>query len=661
MQMKPRQIVRIAVHLNSIQDNERSAGQFILYLDQGAPIVANVSGRLAVGAFTAIWNQARNQLDIKDEHGGDHLPNVKFYWHISFDSQDALERYQQLITGVSTPIPFTVAVGGGGAGGRGTGRGEKSAGKRKPNDQRADRGDRTGKRADARGGGTKSGDEQAQSTGGRPAGEADGIADVSPTPDVVNVPTITVTDARQVEILKQKGLLPAHTANQIKGKLEQQATLSFEEAVALVDGLNQFVKRDAKQTPETSVAKESWLKWAKFIADNKDKLSGQVKAGSEQTISVEEVNEILKKYKEFVGVSDAPAKTTQQAVHDPELRKSWNGLNQWEKDLWTDYLKKYGQSADVTDTSSKDLRITASVRFSMALRMSPQSMREGAREAAEVLFNDPLFIGGTIAGITAYLALWLAPEPVFTKAAAALTTIGLMSLVAFSASEIINLAKAWIRLRDESAQATTVKELERAAQTFGKSIGGSGLRILVALATVVGGKALPAPRPLPPAGGGGLAAATAGGPSIAVPAAVPIVRVTAGGSILIGGPGTGMLMAAEHTKGARPSTAGKHQKGARRKKQQAAGARERTHTAEQAGLETVRNSALSKLQSAIKNLPDKVQKFIADGQRPQEVRLNTLRTELSRQNSPIDLDPFMQENHLSLDEVIAFLQQHNLF
>lgn len=377
--------------------------------------------------------------------------------------------------------------------------------------------------------------------------ETSGAKDPVPAPDKtkgIKAPIIKISDIKQIEELKRKGLIPVETADQIKAKFEKKETLTYEEAVSLIDAFNRvIVSGEGKEWKE---AQESWLKWAKFIEENKDKISGRVKTG-DKGISVEEVKEILKKHKEYVGVKEAPARTTKAAVYDPELRKSWNSLNDWEKKLWKEYLEKYGYSADVTDPSTKDLRITKAVRFSMALRMSPKYMPGGASEAAEQLFNDPIFLGGTIAGITAYLALWLVPEPVFTKAAAVLTTIGLLSLVAFSASEIINLASTWMTLSDDSAKSTKLEDLEKAAEKFGKSIGGSGLRILVALATIFAGKVLPAPKPLPPpSGGGGMVAAGAGGPNVVVgrPVAVPAVKVLADGTIVIVGPPTaGMAMA----------------------------------------------------------------------------------------------------------------------
>ena len=365
-----------------------------------------------------------------------------------------------------------------------------------------------------------------------------------PQPGDANVPTVTVTDAKQIEELKRRGLVPATSADQMKAKIANHEPLSFEEAVALVDGLNQVVgEGDKKQSQE---ARESWLKWAEFVKANKDKISGQAKSGGDEGLKVEDVQEILKKEKEFVGVREGLGKTASQAMHDPERRKSWNSLAPWERQLWQDYVDKFGDAPDPTDASSSDdLHLTASVRTSMALRMSPKYMPAGMRDAAVAMFNDPIFIGTTIASITAYLALWVVPEPVFTKATAIVTTIGLMSLGAFSVSEIVNLAGAWMQLDEDAGKATTLAELDDAAKKFGHSIGGSGMRILLVLATLLASKALPmrkAPtgiggEPPPPVPKGG--AAPPAPPR--APVELRVIKGGRGGGSIVSGPRGGTV------------------------------------------------------------------------------------------------------------------------
>src|SRR5262249_2804491 len=108
----------------------------------------------------------------------------------------------------------------------------------------------------------------------------------------------------------------------------------------------------------------------------------------------------------------------------------------------------------------------------------------------------------------------------------------------FTVSEIKNVAVAWLRLEDESEAARDFSELEEAAKNFGHAIGGTALRVLVMLATIFVGKALPSPKA--PAGGGpgGMAPAPAGGPRIPIPAEAVEIKVMADGSIVVLGPKT---------------------------------------------------------------------------------------------------------------------------
>ena len=272
-------------------------------------------------------------------------------------------------------------------------------------------------------------------------------------------------------------------------------TLPAAEAAALIDALGQDFADGERAR---------WLAWAaRFETQPGTSLADEVRA------------------RLAAGGARAPARTTRAALGDPALQQSWSALHRWEQDLWRAYIERHGETADVTDAARSDLRITEYVRLSMALRMSPRHMKPGAHQAAELLFNDPLFIGGTVFGITAYFALWLAPEPIFSKAASVLTTIGLVALAGFTAAEIVTLARAWMRLRQDAARATTLAELERAAGRFGQSMGGSAMRILVVLASVVGGSAL-------------ASGAAAGAAPAAASTPARIAGVTGGGAAVAG-------------------------------------------------------------------------------------------------------------------------------
>jgi len=112
------------------------------------------------------------------------------------------------------------------------------------------------------------------------------------------------------------------------------------------------------------------------------------------------------------------------------------------------------------------------------------------REVFRALVEGPAFRATTVIAISAYLGLWLLPEPIFSKAAAIFTTVGLVTTVGVTAAEIIALARAWHRLREESGKARHIDDLDAAAARFGRTVGTTGAKILLALTTLVGVMAL---------------------------------------------------------------------------------------------------------------------------------------------------------------------------
>lgn len=109
-------------------------------------------------------------------------------------------------------------------------------------------------------------------------------------------------------------------------------------------------------------------------------------------------------------------------------------------------------------------------------------MGEGIREAAIALFTSPAFVLSVCLSTVVYFAAWLAPEPLFSKAFAATLTLRLS--LAVGLIELGHIALACLRLYQEAEAASTPRELEAASARFGKSMGGTYLRVLVTVATL---------------------------------------------------------------------------------------------------------------------------------------------------------------------------------
>ena len=170
-----------------------------------------------------------------------------------------------------------------------------------------------------------------------------------------------------------------------------------------------------------------------------------------------------------------------------------------------------------------------------ALKLSPRYMGEGVREAALEMFASPALVVSVYLSMLVYFAAWMAPEPLFTKSFAATLTVALA--VSVGILELSTLALACVRLYREAEAASTEAELKAAAERFGKAVGGTGLRVLVLVASFGVGKAVP---PVPPGGMWGLLGPSRyvvrGGLALGV---ASTVQVVADGGLIVSGVAVG--------------------------------------------------------------------------------------------------------------------------
>jgi hypothetical protein len=148
----------------------------------------------------------------------------------------------------------------------------------------------------------------------------------------------------------------------------------------------------------------------------------------------------------------------------------------WELRLREDFFSQFGPAVLPVPESLEASRLY------LALKLSTRYMDEGIREAAQELFSAPAFLASVSLSVLVYFAAWLAPEPLFSKAFAAALTVRLSLLVGLV--ELSHLAMACLRLYQEAEAATTPQQLEAASERFGKSLGGTLLRVLVVVASL---------------------------------------------------------------------------------------------------------------------------------------------------------------------------------
>ncbi|WP_257446444.1 hypothetical protein [Archangium lipolyticum] len=201
----------------------------------------------------------------------------------------------------------------------------------------------------------------------------------------------------------------------------------------------------------------------------------------------------------------------------------------WELRLREDFLSQFGPSLLPIPESLETSRLY------LALKLSTRYMDDGIREAAQELFSAPAFLASVSLSVLVYFAAWLAPEPLFSKAFAAALTVRLSLLV--GVVELSRLAMACLRLYQEAEAANTPQELEAASERFGKSLGGTLLRVLVVVAS------LGVPQVLPKVPEGGvwtllspLRHAPAGGPALQ---SVATTQIVADGTLVVTGVAAG--------------------------------------------------------------------------------------------------------------------------
>ncbi|MFY0573169.1 hypothetical protein ACN28S_01290 [Cystobacter fuscus] len=165
-------------------------------------------------------------------------------------------------------------------------------------------------------------------------------------------------------------------------------------------------------------------------------------------------------------------------------------------------------------------------------------MGEGVRQAAEELFNSPLFIHSVYLSVMLYFSAWLMPEPFFSKAFAATLTVRLAMVVGLV--ELTRVAQACLRLYQEAQAARTPAQVEAASARFGATMGGVGFRVVVLVATLGLGRLLP---DVPAGGVAGevrsWSAALAGGSSVG---SVTTAQVVADGTLVVTGVSAGLAV-----------------------------------------------------------------------------------------------------------------------
>ncbi|HEX8819810.1 MAG TPA: AHH domain-containing protein [Archangium sp.] len=204
------------------------------------------------------------------------------------------------------------------------------------------------------------------------------------------------------------------------------------------------------------------------------------------SFSVEEAQAVLAEFHEVV----AQLKPGQVPVAQ-EVSKQGSPLSLGERWLREQYQESYGGLPKYPLPE----KLEGSALL-LVLRLSPNYMPEGVRDAAHELLKDPVFLASVASSLVLYGIAWAAPEPLFTKAFAVSVTL-VLTLV-FTVAELVHFGTVCMQLYQDTRNARTQADIQAASERFGRYLGGAGLRILAYLA----GRGLARALPNRPPGGG---------------------------------------------------------------------------------------------------------------------------------------------------------------
>jgi hypothetical protein len=239
---------------------------------------------------------------------------------------------------------------------------------------------------------------------------------------------------------------------------------------------------------------ESWVRFARFLDANRDKIEGIFQGAPRAKLTVAKLEQIILQYGRFVATEpvqepgEKKLDTLEGFEREFQYDPGWARLSPADRRLLLDYarispdaLRKQGGKIDFP-------YVTTSMKMMMALKLS-RSWAGAIRDQAIAAFTDWKFVTTLVVTLGIYVGLWLTPDPSFvTKALAGILT-GVL-LTQFAIEDIYGLYKAWSELAQECGRALTVEALQQAGDRFATKIGQVGFDILLFIVTWRVGKSV---------------------------------------------------------------------------------------------------------------------------------------------------------------------------
>jgi len=164
----------------------------------------------------------------------------------------------------------------------------------------------------------------------------------------------------------------------------------------------------------------------------------------------------------------------------------WNAVAEEMTRQYLRFCEARGQPGDCRRVLLNGPVLTQDGRYALAMSFAMDEVVPEMMEAFKDM-ADPAAIQATILWtMTVYAALWLAPEPAFTKGAAAGVTAAFICYV--GVDTFWTLIQGWRRLVEEADNATTFAQVRQAGERYGPVMGRNAARAFALLLTAAIGQ-----------------------------------------------------------------------------------------------------------------------------------------------------------------------------
>ncbi len=160
------------------------------------------------------------------------------------------------------------------------------------------------------------------------------------------------------------------------------------------------------------------------------------------------------------------------------------GLGFMLRDGYGRWCRAHESSGDCLSLLEDGAGFSSMDRLTLAVGMSLEPLRASIGEALRDTLSSEFFVSVVAGAITSWVVLAVAPEPVFTKAAAVIAAVFLAYV---GVQSFLAVVRACGALKDATDRAKTFQELEEAANTFAQALGPEVARAFVLAVTMLVG------------------------------------------------------------------------------------------------------------------------------------------------------------------------------